>query len=106
MTLKKLLIAAFLLSPFGFTAESVKAQNLENYKFLGAGVCPDVKLPCVVLVEKKTDFYYAVFNRNGTKLVAITKVSPDGEEVVIWGKLPPASKQPRQPEPEREGTNI
>ena len=78
-------IIAFVLV-FG-VAKKVYGQELEKYEPINVGFCEDVQLPCARLVLKGTDFFYSVFSKEG-KLLAITKVKPDGKEEVIWGKLP------------------
>jgi len=64
----------------------VRAQEMEKYAPLSYGVCEDVKLPCVFMMLKDTPFFYAVI-KDG-KIIAITKLGPDGKEITIWGKLP------------------
>ncbi len=79
----KLIIAVGFFSaamPFAFSQPSP-----DQFQVIGAGVCEDVNLPCVKMVSKDTEFFYAIF-KDG-KLVAVTKVRKDGIEEVIWGDL-------------------
>lgn len=63
------------------------SAELDKYQPVQVGLCEDVQLPCAKMVLKDTKFFYAVFSMEG-KLIAITKVKPDGSEETIFGKLP------------------
>ena len=68
---------------------SAWSAELDKYEPLTVGFCEDVNnLPCVKMVLKDTKIFYAVFSMDG-KLIAITRVKPDGSEETIFGKLPP-----------------
>lgn len=61
-------------------------QELEKYQPIAGGFCGDVQLNCIKMIPADTDIFYAVF-KDG-KIIAITRVKPDGKEETIWGKLP------------------
>lgn len=81
----KNILTAVILMLLPFTSG---AQELGKYLPLEVGMCEDVKLQCIKAILKTTDIYYVLI-KNG-KPIAITKVSADGREEVIWGdiKLP------------------
>lgn len=70
-----------------FVSSPVWAQEapLKNYKPLARTFCKDVQLPCMVMIPKETDVFFAVFSKRG-ELIAITRMH-DGRETVIWGEL-------------------
>ncbi len=61
------------------------SQELEKYVPINAGFCGDVQLNCIKAIPKETDIFYIIFDKG--KIIAITKVSGDKEEIV-WGRLP------------------
>ena len=76
---------AFVLVYLFLRGESWGAE-LDKYEPIRAGICEDVQLPCLFMMLKDTPFFYAIF-KDG-KLIAITRVKPDGSEETIFGKLP------------------
>lgn len=84
--MKTLLILAALV----FALPEAQAQQ---YVPIQQGMCEDVGLPCIKLVAADTVFYFAVIE-NG-RVIAVTKMTPDGKETVIEGTLPPKKGEHR-----------